>query len=581
MIDLSNFKLLKEDDNHYEVSGPTGRSMKVEKRGLTPRAHETIKKMAYGGDLGSRVDHYPNPKLAKVPEKDRFPDNVLKLAQGTPDGPIDVGSSGDAPVSASKLESQYSPIEEKALAAADAAEPPAQPVTVINHFHGPVTPQQVQQASNPQSEVPQQAQQPQQPQQPQDAPLPGPVPPDSNTPGSPESYLASEKAQEKNLNTIGQAEQQKEVSNVQALGENAENQKNIANLTEQIGQDYHAHYQDLADKVASGEIDPNRWWSHKSTPSKILSAIGMLFGSAGVGLSGHPELAGQAISNAIKNDMDSQKLGLDNKQNLLSKYTDEYKSQLLGTQALGLHYAAVTEGLIKQAAAKSGSQMAMAAANNAIQQLRNGVAPALENISKASVMNKMYQGMQKDGGTSTEEGFNSNLNNLRILSPEMAKDLQEKYVPSVGVAKVPLTPENRSTLVNYDTLSKNIDKAIEIQHEAGLVGDWTPQNKANSESIKNALNVSLNELFNQKRLSPTAYENYKEQIGNIGGINFGGTMQKLKNLKQLMKSNQQSMMSQYGITPFGNNPNSQAIQWANANPNDPRSLKIKQALGVK
>ena len=45
MMDLSNFKLLKEADDSYQLAHPSGKTFNVEKNGLSEKSHELIKKL--------------------------------------------------------------------------------------------------------------------------------------------------------------------------------------------------------------------------------------------------------------------------------------------------------------------------------------------------------------------------------------------------------------------------------------------------------------------------------------------------------------------------------------------------------
>src|SRR5271165_2658805 len=50
-MDLSNFKLLKESPDSYEIGHPSGRKLTVEKKGLSDKAHKAIKMYADGGEV--------------------------------------------------------------------------------------------------------------------------------------------------------------------------------------------------------------------------------------------------------------------------------------------------------------------------------------------------------------------------------------------------------------------------------------------------------------------------------------------------------------------------------------------------
>lgn len=48
-MDLSNFEVLKEDDDNYVIGHPKGKSITISKKGMSDKAHSMIKKMCSGG----------------------------------------------------------------------------------------------------------------------------------------------------------------------------------------------------------------------------------------------------------------------------------------------------------------------------------------------------------------------------------------------------------------------------------------------------------------------------------------------------------------------------------------------------
>lgn len=72
--------------------------------------------------------------------------------------------------------------------------------------------------------------------------------------------------------------------------------------------------------IANSKVDPNHFWQEKSTGSKLLAGIGMIFSGMGSGLAGGPNLAHQVIQRAIDRDIDAQKANIGKKQNLLAYY---------------------------------------------------------------------------------------------------------------------------------------------------------------------------------------------------------------------------------------------------------------------
>lgn len=95
-MNLQDFSLLKEDDHSYTVGHPSGRSMQVDKRGLSEKAHQVIQrlkpaqKMADGGE----------PEVAPEPEEGAPEEPIQDVdLQKTP-GPDDATEETPAPAPA-------------------------------------------------------------------------------------------------------------------------------------------------------------------------------------------------------------------------------------------------------------------------------------------------------------------------------------------------------------------------------------------------------------------------------------------------------------------------------------------------
>lgn len=467
-------KLLHEDSESYHLLHPSGKRLVLKKSGLSPEAIEQIKHFDRGGEatdkdtpsessegsygqssgrysgydpdkaspsdsqpaqpsdeaknlfhnafkkaeggiipketMGHQTKHKPNPKLAQVPNKDRYANNILKeyYAGGSydqggsvppPQTPVESAQESmrkafhfahghevkvegnDTPVSASKLEAQYAPEEEAAQEAAGPA--PSSAPTIHNHYY--MSPSMGNQPP-PSSQVDPGAQgfaTPNAPVSSNQQPVQS-LPPVSSD-DLVQQAKAANAAEDKSLLNMGQAGQTQEVSNVSALDAQQQHLQDMSNRMEHYGQQYHQSWDNIANNT-NPTIDPNHFWASKSTPNRILSSIGFLLGGAGLGVSGHPELAGKAIQDAINRDIESQKATFNNKDNMLKQYSDMYHSTILGEDALRLQYGAQTENLIKRAAAQAGTQTAMDQANLTIAKNRQDLLKNMSNLAQGQVM---------------------------------------------------------------------------------------------------------------------------------------------------------------------------------------------------
>jgi hypothetical protein len=322
--------------------------------------------------------------------------------------------------------------------------------------------------------------------------------------------------------------------------------------------------------VRTGMIQPNHYLENQSVPKKIATAIGMILGGGSTGGQG-PNPGMQFLQSQIGRDIDAQQKNQDTRKTLLGAYQQQYKDNgaaHLMTQAT-LH--SIYADKIQQAADANGTLQAKAAAANNAFNLKKEIAPMVMQA------NLLHQGSQFQGGASGGEGQNAGqansshsgqggvlrgsesayqayLNAAQAINPERYKDAQSKYYPGLGVASQAIAAPDKERLMNMNALAPMIDKAISDQTSYGKLGAWSPKNHADADSDTNALQVSLNKLTGLNRLNDHEYVNYGNQIGKLGGMNMGGTLETLKNLKGQLDSDRNSFMKAAGIKPFPESP---------------------------
>lgn len=119
-------------------------------------------------------------------------------------------------------------------------------------------------------------------------------------------------------------------------------------------------------------VDPNRFWSDKSTGDKIMASVAIFLG----GLGGGPNQALQVIDNAIQRDIESQKQNaiakkgaVDLQNNIWQNMMDQFNDETAAFTASRLAALNIAEMQIKKAEAGTASQRAKANAQMALGQL--------------------------------------------------------------------------------------------------------------------------------------------------------------------------------------------------------------------
>ena len=464
-MNLNNFRLVKEDANTYHVAHPNGNTLQVSKTGLSEKAHAMIK--------GLRAQHFDDGGQEAAVDDSRAPasDDAASVPFGM--------SPSDVP----------------------APQPVVQPTPAPSNTGGASgswddssAPQAVQPAAG--SDVPTYS-------------MPDvTVSAKKNAKPAPNPY-----EQEKAANTAGAKAVQKQ-GEAESKAIDAVQQKIDAMPTQvDIVNGNKAKNDQLMQAYMDKKVDPNRYMHDLSTGGKIAAGIALFLGGMSTPFTHQGNPALEVINNAIGRDIDAQKNSQDQQMNLWKMNREALGSDLAANLATqNQMYTGLKYKLLQAASQFKGPQaMAQAQAANAL-------------IDQKMAMNNqllgLHAGLAGEAGDGTEQNFAQNLSKANMFAPEMAKEAQAKYVPGVGIARIPLTADDRSALTNYDSVGKTLDKAIDFQENiGGNMGVWTPTHRADAASLKNELNVSLGQLYGLKRLNDREYQNYKDQIDNIGGVN--------------------------------------------------------------
>lgn len=248
--------------------------------------------------------------------------------------------------------------------------------------------------------------------------------------------------------------------------------QNQLKVQEKIQSDYQQHTQDLEKErqafqsdLQESHIDPNHYVGSMSTMGKIATAVGLILGGMGGGAGENPAL--KMLQYNIDKDIEAQKANLGKKENLLSANLKQFGNLRDATDMTRVMQNDIVINKLKTAAASATSPLAQSAALKAIGALEMQSAPMMAQIAQRKTMMSAMQGNQDP----TQMG--QVIQAMRMVAPEMAKSMEERYVPGVGMAQIPLPKEARDTIVAKQTLNKM----------ANEFGQWA---KANSGSLNPA-----------------------------------------------------------------------------------------------
>lgn len=352
----------------------------------------------------------------------------------------------------------------------------------------------------------------------------------------------------------GQAAAESQLGNDQADIE-AQHQQDLADAQSKWNETSAGMLKDVQnslDDVKDGHINPNHFMETRTGPQKLLAGLGVILGGIAQGTQGGSNHAMDFLTGRINQDVEAQKAGLNNKLNVYHGYLQKYNIAAVADSLARATQTGIYASQLRQAGAEARSPLAKANADLAAGQLKQSIIPLVQNAHLMQSFSK-FNGTQPSAPNQTagsEGEYLTALGAAQRINPGLHKDQESKYIPSIGVAKLPLTPEDRDGVLNLTNLNKDLDTALDLQKNFGVTGAWTPQSRADANSVRERLNVSLGQLYNLKRLNEHEFNNYKDQIGSIGGINAGGTLEGLNNLKQAAASKQNILYNQLGVSRF-------------------------------
>lgn len=221
-----------------------------------------------------------------------------------------------------------------------------------------------------------------------------------------------------------------------------------------LDQERQAHIAD----IQNGYIDPNQYWHGDANGngghSKIAAGIGMIL--AGFNPTNNPNAAINMLKYQMDQNIDAQKANLGAKQNLLSANLHQFGNLRDATDMTRMMQNDIVTHQLQAAAAKSGSQMAQAQAMQAIGPLQRENAQMQQQFA----MRRAMMGLANNPN-GNPDAVAQMIGYARVTNPEMAKEMESRYVPGVGMAQVPIPEKARDELkahVDFDNAAKDLQQ---------------------------------------------------------------------------------------------------------------------------
>jgi hypothetical protein len=358
----------------------------------------------------------------------------------------------------------------------------------------------------------------------------------------------------------------------QRIQQQQDAQTAFKNQYDELEKERQAHISD----IQNGYIDPNKYWTGDAngngSHSKILTGIGMIL--AGFNPTSNPNAAVNFLKFQMEQNLQAQSRNLESKNNLLNANLKQFGNLRDATEMTRLMQNDTLAHQLDMAAAKAATPLAAARAQQMAGQLRLQTAPQAQQFAMRRAMISMANGMQgHDPGT-----VDHMLAYMRVMNPEMAKEMESRYVPGVGMASVPLSNDIRTEILGkqeFDTLARKYLKFAQ-QHSGSFSPAEIAQGRAMATSLANAYrNATHGGVYK---------EGEQEMINTVipsDPTRFFNSLRTNPKIKELITENAMNsnlLKKQYGLPAAQEiDPHTSAANWARANPNDPRAQKILKA----
>lgn len=298
-----------------------------------------------------------------------------------------------------------------------------------------------------------------------------------------------------------------------------------------------SEHENLMNDVKNGYIDPNRYIGSMGTGQKVATGIGMLLSGFGSGLSGQSNLAMDFLNKQIDRDVQAQSTNLAQKNNLLAHNIQLLNSVQDGYRLTSAQMNSMYAHKIDEAASKSMSPQAKAAAMEAKGKLLGQSAMFLGQIGQPGQGNSM----------------DNYLNTMRIVNPERAKEIESRYVPGMGLASVPLSEDARKTLTGKQQLTDASKDMYDwaSQHSGSMHPSDIAIGKVKAANLQNMYRGAMNGGVYKK-----GEQEFIDNIVDSDPTKFFNNVRVLPKLREVMNQNAIStngLKRSYGFSgPSGN-----------------------------
>lgn len=299
--------------------------------------------------------------------------------------------------------------------------------------------------------------------------------------------------------------------------------------------------------MANGQINPKHYQESMTSGQKATAAIGLFLGGLSTPYTHQGNPALDMLNKQIDRDIDAQKVGLNNKQNIYHAYLDQYKNAAAAESMTRATMLGIYGQKMKMAALNNADPLIQARLKMGLGQLQQSIIPQVLN---AQLMNEgsKFNGSRPDLAGS-ESDYQMYLRGAQAINPTIYKDAQEKYIPGVGTTAIPVKHEDIGALSTLKNLNQSAKEAQDFAQTNGRTM-WGTDANQKANDIANNLRLQIGQLVNLKRINEYEAKKYDDLIRSPGSWNQGAAIQSFKDFRNDIHSKTKSMFDQYQVKPF-------------------------------
>lgn len=321
----------------------------------------------------------------------------------------------------------------------------------------------------------------------------------------------------------------------QALGQSLQFQQDLMNHANQKMADNETEYNNFIHDIQNQHIDPSHYMKSLGVAGNIATGIGLILGGMGAGVTGGENPALSMLNKNIDRDIAAQQAELGKKENLLSanmKHFGNIRDATAMTQAM---QAGIVINQLKQAEANAKDPIAKARAQQAAGQLyMDKVAPNLRTVA----MNQTLMAGMQGTGNDTDKAAQM-IQTYRLMGREQeAKALEERVIPGVGIAQVPVPREARDTIIakqQLDRMGKDFYNWAS-QHSGSVNPSVVNEGKTKAAELQSLYRNSINGGVFKK-----GEQEFIDNIIDSDPTKFFNSIRVLPKLGEVIKNNQSQL----------------------------------------